>query len=251
MWLWQNSSASNICILKHVPKRQSLPFFLKAVLVESESKRVSQKSFRIPGKGTQGVQWITRWNIFASSGGVETFSTMSTRSFTVWRRLILIHGLKYRRQVSLVTKHVNFIRQGADEVDSRRGHSWAENSWFFYLEKFRANSPEIGRQNYEKALLQWAWTEVVSDNEFLKHRRNFLKITVQKLQVQIARQNASLNTHEILFSNDIKMTSPYDTAKPQNRDEPEVRLSVGTFEVDVLAHVASRISSSPSIRHPG
>ena len=35
-----------------------------------------------------------------------------------------------------------------------------------------------------------------------------------------------------------------------NRDQPEVRLCVGTFEVDVLAHVASRISSSlcyPSI----
>ena len=37
----------------------------------------------------------------------------------------------------------------------------------------------------------------------------------------------------------------------QNRDQPEVQLCVGTFEVDVLAHVASRISSSPSIRHPG
>ena len=30
-----------------------------------------------------------------------------------------------------------------------------------------------------------------------------------------------------------------------------VYFSVGTFQVDVLAHVASRISSSPSIRHPG
>ena len=32
----------------------------------------------------------------------------------------------------------------------------------------------------------------------------------------------------------------------QNRDQPEVRLCVGTFQVDVLAHIASRISSSPS-----
>ena len=33
--------------------------------------------------------------------------------------------------------------------------------------------------------------------------------------------------------------------------KPEVQLSVGTFEVRVLAHVASPISSSPSIRHSG
>ena len=40
--------------------------------------------------------------------------------------------------------------------------------------------------------------------------------------------------------------------RSQNKDyQPEVRLSVGVFEVDVLAHVASRILSSPSIRHPG
>ena len=32
-------------------------------------------------------------------------------------------------------------------------------------------------------------------------------------------------------------------------NQPEVRLRVGTFDVGVLAHVASRISSSPSIRH--
>ena len=31
----------------------------------------------------------------------------------------------------------------------------------------------------------------------------------------------------------------------------KVRLYVGTFDVYVLAHVASRISTSPSIRHPG
>ena len=37
----------------------------------------------------------------------------------------------------------------------------------------------------------------------------------------------------------------------RNRDQPQVQLYVGTFEVYVLAHVASRISSSPSIRHPG
>ena len=36
-----------------------------------------------------------------------------------------------------------------------------------------------------------------------------------------------------------------------NRDQPEVQLFVGTFEVHVLAHVASRISLSPSIRHLG
>ena len=34
------------------------------------------------------------------------------------------------------------------------------------------------------------------------------------------------------------------------RDQPEVQLSVGTFEVGVLAHVASRISSSPSFLLP-
>ena len=39
--------------------------------------------------------------------------------------------------------------------------------------------------------------------------------------------------------------------RAQNRDQSEVQLYVGTIEVDVLAHVASRISSSPSIRHPG
>ena len=36
-----------------------------------------------------------------------------------------------------------------------------------------------------------------------------------------------------------------DIAKAQNRDQPEVQLYVGTFEV----YVASRISSSPSIRY--
>ena len=42
------------------------------------------------------------------------------------------------------------------------------------------------------------------------------------------------------------------STRPRHRiDQPEVQLSVGTFEVGVLAHVASRISSSPSIRHPG
>ena len=35
---------------------------------------------------------------------------------------------------------------------------------------------------------------------------------------------------------------------PQNRDQPEVQLYVGTFEVYVLAHVALRILSEPSIR---
>ena len=32
-------------------------------------------------------------------------------------------------------------------------------------------------------------------------------------------------------------------------NQPDVRLRVGAFDVGVLAHVASRISSSPSIRH--
>ena len=32
-------------------------------------------------------------------------------------------------------------------------------------------------------------------------------------------------------------------------NQPEVRLRVGAFDVGVLAQVASRISSSPSIRH--
>ena len=32
----------------------------------------------------------------------------------------------------------------------------------------------------------------------------------------------------------------------QNTDQPEVQLSVGIFEVDVLAHVSWRISSWPS-----
>ena len=35
------------------------------------------------------------------------------------------------------------------------------------------------------------------------------------------------------------------TLRPQNRDQPEVRLCVGIFEVDVLAHVASRMPSFP------
>ena len=47
--------------------------------------------------------------------------------------------------------------------------------------------------------------------------------------------------------NCIQVTAAFKSHGINN--QPEVRLRVGAFDVGVLAHVASRISSSPSIRH--
>ena len=90
---------------------------------------------------------------------------------------------------------------------------------------------------YRPLNLDSTWS--IEFNEFLSKARDKYETQLQSIEDTIGAEEDGYT--EIL--NDFFLTQLTTTA--QNRDQPEVQLYmyVGTFEVNVLAHVALRISS--------